>query len=132
MDRKTFDQYCESFSTTDKKETYDLYYTEDARFEHPVKGSFTVKRELVTFWNEGHKGIREVIKPVNVFIEGDRIAAEFIIEWHCFEDTEYMGPRKKGEVYYGECAAFYRLRNDRFEHVKVYARETPGGFKSGS
>jgi len=64
-----------------------------------------------------------VLKAINVLIDGDRIAAEFVIEWHCLEDTDYLGSRKKGEVYYAECAAFYLLENDKFARVKLYLKE---------
>lgn len=125
MNRKTFDEYCNLFDTAeDKGDVFDRYYAPDAVFEHPLKGTFKGKDAIVGFWQEGHRGIHEVIVPVNVIIEGDRIAAEFRIEWHCTEDTNYLGPRKKGKTYYAECAAFYALVNDRFARVKLYLRET--------
>ncbi|MFA6033139.1 MAG: nuclear transport factor 2 family protein [Myxococcota bacterium] len=125
MDEATFHEYCRSFNDGDKSKTFDMYYTPDAVFMHPLKGTFTGKAAIVHFWTAGHKGIKEILKPVNLVVENDRIAAEFIIEWHCTEDTEYLGPRKKGETYYAECAAFYRLQKDRFANVKLYLKETP-------
>jgi ketosteroid isomerase-like protein len=65
------------------------------------------------------------VKPTNVLFDGDKIVAEVKIEWHCLEDTDYMGLRKKGEVYHAECAAFYLMRNGKFVSVYQYLRELP-------
>jgi hypothetical protein len=51
-----------------------------------------------------------VLKPLNVLIDGEWIAAEILIEWHCLENTNYLGPREKGRTYHVECAAFYHLK----------------------
>jgi hypothetical protein len=124
MTKGEFEAYCEMFNgSTAKTDVFDRYYDPTAVFEHPFKGTFRGREAVVRFWTAGHKGIREVLKPVNLLFDDDRIAAEFVIEWHCLEDTDYLGPRKKGTVYYAECAAFYRLHNDRFIHVKLYLKE---------
>jgi hypothetical protein len=124
MDRGTFNEYCRQFNTSqDKSCVFDRFYDPEATFEHPLKGNFKGKAAIVGFWTQGHKGIHEVLAPVNVLIDGDRIAAEFRIEWHCFEDTEYLGARKKGEVYYADCAAFYHLRDNKFIRAKLYLKE---------
>jgi hypothetical protein len=107
----------------EKAEVFDRYYDPNAVFEHPLKGTFRGKRAVVEFWTAGHKGIHEVLKPLNVLFDADRIAAEFLIEWHCLENTDYLGPREKGSIYYAECAAFYHLKNGRFSHVKLYLKE---------
>ena len=87
-----------------------------------LKGTFKGKEAIVEFWTAGHKGIHEVLKPLNVLFDADRIAAEFLIEWHCLEDTDYLGPRKKGDIYFAECAAFYHLKKGRFARVKLYLK----------
>ena len=121
MNRKEFEEYCREFNSgSGKADVFDRYYDPDAAFEHPLKGTFKGKEAIVGFWTAGHKGIHEVLRPLNVLFEADRIAAEFLIEWHCMEDTDYLGPRKKGNVYFAECAAFYRVKNGRFIHVKLY------------
>jgi hypothetical protein len=124
MTRQEFEAYCEAFNeSTAKTDVFDRYYDPNAIFEHPFKGAFKGRDAIVGFWTAGHKGIHEVLKPVNVLFDNGRIAAEFVIEWHCLEDTDYLGPRKKGTIYYAECAAFYMLTNDRFTHVKLYLKE---------
>jgi hypothetical protein len=101
MTREVFETYCEAFNaSTAKADVFDHYYDPGALFEHPFKGAFKGREAIVKFWTAGHKGIREVLRPANVLFDNDRIAAEFIIEWHCLEDTDYLGPRKKGAVYY--------------------------------
>lgn len=124
MNRQEFEEYCDRFSSgSEKADVFDRYYDPEAVFEHPLEGTFRGKKALVEFWTAGHQGIHEVLKPRNVLLNGDRIAAEFLIEWHCLEDADYLGPRKKGEVYYADCAAFYDLRNGKFIHVRLYLRE---------
>lgn len=124
VNRDEFLVYCEQFSTSrDKGPLFDRYYDPDAVFDHPLKGVFRGKNEIVTFWMAGHKGIHEVLRHEKVLVDGDNMAAELLIEWHCTEDTDYLGPKKKGEVYYAECAAFYHLKNEKIHNVKLYLRE---------
>jgi ketosteroid isomerase-like protein len=124
VNRFEFEEYCNGFnSSSEKKDVFDRYYNPDAVFEHPLMGTFSGEKAIVEFWTAGHKGIHEVLKPLNVLFDDDRIAAEFLIEWHCLEDTEYLGPRKKGSIYYAECAAFYHLKNGRFSRAKLYLNE---------
>ena len=124
MNRKEFEEYCEKFNyESGKADVFDRYYCPDAVFEHSLKGTFKGRESIIGFWTAGHEGIHEVIKPLNVLFDDDRIAAEFLIEWHCLEDTDYLGPRRKGKVYFGECAAFYHMENNKFIHVKIYLNE---------
>jgi hypothetical protein len=125
MDCKTFKEYIQEFSEADdKSELFDKYYHPDIVFIHPFKGTFTGKENLVNFWNSGknsgHAGIKEKIEIKNILMEGNKIAAELLIKWHCFRDTDYLGSRKKGEVFYGNCAAFYELENNKFKKVQLY------------
>ena len=121
MNKQEFEQYCEAFSTSrDKADVFDRYYDPEAVFEHPFKGTFKGKKAIVDFWTRGHEGIHEVIKPREALFDGDRIAVQVAIEWHCTKDTDYLGPRKKGHVYGAECAAFYGLKNGKITHVKLY------------
>jgi hypothetical protein len=132
VNRHEFEDYCDKFSSgREKAEVFDRYYNPDAVFVHPLKGTFKGRKAILDFWTEGHKGIHEVLKPLNVLFDADRIAVEFMIEWHCLEDTDYLGPRKMGDVYYAECAAFYRLKGGRFTHVKLYLKEKNKSEKTG-
>jgi len=124
LNKEEFYEYCKAFSTAkDKRDFFDRYYHADATFEHPLKGIFRGKEEIVNFWMGGHRGIHEIIKERNLLIDEDRVAAELDIEWHCTEDTDYLGQRKKGEVYYADCAAFYFFENKKIKKVKLYLHE---------
>ena len=126
MDKLEFEAYCKEFSEgSDKAEFFDRYYDQNAVFEHPIKGTFKGKEAIVDFWTAGHQGIHEVIKPLNVLIEGNRFAAEVRVEWHCLEDTDYLGPRKKGNVYHAECAGFFHLKDGKIIRVKIFLNEVP-------
>lgn len=125
MDERRFRQYAEAFSQAkDKSALFDRYYDPDVTFIHPFKGTFHGKDALVKFWNagqgSGHAGIHEVLRCDNVLFQDDKVAAELDIEWRCFEDTNYLGPRKKGDVFWGRCAAFYDLKHGKFIRVRIY------------
>jgi len=122
---KWFEEYEKEFSNAkDKSAFFDKYYDPEAVFIHPFKGSFKGKQALVGFWNagknSGHAGIHEVIHFRSIVAQGDKVAAELDIQWNCFEDTDYLGPRKKGEVFYGKCAAFYDIKDGKFIRVQLY------------
>lgn len=50
----------------------------------------------------------------------DKLAVELDIEWRCFEDTDYLGPRKAGDVFRGKCAAFYSFTANKISLVHIY------------
>ena len=50
----------------------------------------------------------------------DKVAVELDIEWRRFKDTDYLGPRKEGDIFWGHCAAFYDIRNGKFAKVFIY------------
>ena len=125
MDVEWFQEYEREFSNArDKSAFFDRYYHPDVTFIHPFKGTFHGKDELVTFWNagrnSGHAGIHEVLHFKNLLIQPDKIAAELDIEWRCFEDTDYLGSHKKGDVFWGKCAAFYDVKDGKFIRVQLY------------
>ncbi len=125
IDEKWFREYEKEFSDAkDKSAFFDRYYDPEATFIHPFKGSFHGKDELVNFWNagknSGHAGIHEILHFKNLVVQQDKVAAELFIEWRCLADTDYLGPRKKGDVFYGKCAAFYDLKDGKFLRVQLY------------
>lgn len=130
LDEAWFEAYAKAFSEAeDKSEFFDRYYDPEITFAHPFKGTFRGKQELVSFWNSGknsgHAGIHEILHFTNQVVQGDKIAAELDIEWRCFEDTNYLGPRKKGDVFWGKCAAFYDIRDGKFLRVQLYLDLVP-------
>jgi hypothetical protein len=42
-----------------------------------------------------------------------------------FRDTDYLGPGKEGDVFWGRCADFYELTGDRISHVQLYLNLMP-------
>jgi len=125
MTQQMFEDYENAFnSSPDKTDFFDRWYHPDAEFVHPIKGTFKGKEQMVGFWNcgknSGHAGIHETLHLKNfISIEG-KMAVELDIEWTCFEDTDYLGPRKNGDVFYGKCAAFYTFRGDKITRVRIY------------
>ena len=111
-------------NSEDKSAFFDKYFDPEAIFIHPFKGTFRGKKELVEFWNagegSGHEGIHEIIKMTNLVSEEDKFAVELDIEWCCFKDADYLGPRKKDDIFYGKCSAFYKIRNEKICYVQIY------------
>jgi hypothetical protein len=125
MPQQLFEEYENGFNNAaDKSAFFDRWYHPHAVFVHPIKGTFEGKEQLVGFWNcgknSGHKGIHEKLRLKNFISIDGKMAVELEIEWKCLEDTDYLGPRKKGEVFWGKCAAFYTLRDDKISHVQLY------------
>ena len=125
MTREQFESYEAEFNgSADKSALFDRWYDPDAVFMHPFKGTFQGKEQLVGFWNSGknsgHKGIHEILHLKDFISVEGRFAVQLAIEWHCFEDTNYLGPRKKGDVFRGICAAFYTLNGNKIAHVQIY------------
>jgi hypothetical protein len=125
MTIEEFEEYEKQFNNvSDKSEFFDRYYDPNAVFIHPYKGTFRGKSELVQFWNSGkgsgHDGIHELLHLKNFISVEGKMAVELDIEWHCFKDTEYLGPRKKGDVFWGKCAGFYQFTGEKISHVQLY------------
>jgi hypothetical protein len=125
MTREQFESYEAEFNgSADKSAFFDRWYRSDAVFVHPLKGTFRGKAQVVGFWNSGqnsgHQGIHEILQLKDFIAVEGRFAVQLAIEWRCFEDTNYLGPRKKGDVFGGKCAAFYTLDGNKIAHVDVY------------
>ena len=130
MMRAQFEEYLALFNNSnDKGAFFDRYYAPDAIFSHPPLGVFRGREEIVRYLNSGegagHDGIHETLR-LNDFIsiEG-RMAVEVDIEWSCFRDTDFMGPRKKGDVFHAKCAGFFRFSGERICHVQLYFSLVP-------
>lgn len=109
-----FEEYEDEFNNaSDKSAFFDRYYDPNVVFVHPYKGTFTGKSDLVSFWNSGnnsgHDGIHEILHLTNFVPSGDKLAVELDIEWRCFKDTDYLGPRAAGDVFWGKCRGLPRV-----------------------
>ena len=132
MNAQEFNNYCRDYNESENKEAFfDKYYDQDAVFEHPVNGTFQGKKAILDFWTEGHHGIHEVLKPESFMEVGDRRAVEVKIEWHCHEDTDYLGSREKGRVYHADCAGFFHLKDGKIIKAKMYINEAPQAPEEG-
>ena len=130
MTRTQFDEYLVAFNNAaDKGAFFDQYYAPDAVFSHPPIGVFKGREEIVRYLdsgkNAGHDGIHETLRLTDfISIEG-RMAVEVDIEWRCFRDTHYLGPRKKGDVFHAKCGGFFKLSGDKICHVQLYFSLVP-------
>ena len=130
MIREQFEEYLSAFnSSEDKGAFFDRYYDPDAVFSHPPIGVFKGREEIVNYLNsgknEGHDGVRETIKLREfISIEG-KMAVEVDLEWNCFRDTDFLGPRKKGDIIHARCAGFFTFKENRIIHVELYVNQVP-------
>ena len=125
MTKEEFKEYENQFNNAiDKSAFFDRYYDPSVIFIHPYKGIFNGKSELVRFWNSGknsgHDGIHEILHLKNFISVEGKVAVELEIEWRCLKDTEYLGARKKGDVFWGKCAGFYEFTGEKINHVQLY------------
>lgn len=123
--QEEYERYEDVFNNaTDKRAFFDRYYESDIVFIRLNKGTFGGKDERVGFWNSGinsgHDGIHEILHLKNFIAIEDEFAVELDVEWRFFKHTDNLGPRKKGDVFWGCCAGFYDLKDNKNQKVSPY------------
>ncbi len=114
-------QYWASYNESDYSKTVSTYFTEDCIFEMP--GHVVVGREnIITDFTEGHKGVKETLKPVSVVAHGNLVGTELVAEFEVLEDRPdfVIRPAKKGDIFSLRDAVFYELRDNKISHVRIY------------
>lgn len=121
MNRESMLKYFKDYDSADYKKAVLTYYTQDAVFE-TADYKFMGQENIVNFFTESHKGITEKMKPVNLLIERDIVAAEIVAEIEAFEDKPnfHIKPLKKGDSLTLKMAAFYDIRDNKICHVRLY------------
>ena len=107
--------------TDDFEKAVDLYYAEDIVFENP-DNTFNGRQAILEHFRVVRDGIREIFTPLNIVMEGDRIAAEIDIELLATKDKPDFaaGSLKEGESIHRRVGVFYHLREGRICKVGVY------------
>ena len=87
-------------------------------------GTFKGNEQLVGFWNADtnscHDGIHELLHLRSFLAIEDRLAVELEFEWRCLKDTDYLGPRKANDVFWGHCVASNTLHHDELVRAFIY------------
>lgn len=120
MDRDTLLEYFRLY-TGDFEKAVELYYAEDIIFENP-DNTFNGRQAILDHFKEARDGIKEIFTPLNIVMEGDRIAAEIDVELLATKDKPDFpaGPLKEGDSLHRRVGVFYRIRDGRICNVNVY------------
>ena len=120
--KETMMEYFRLLSRSNFKENVPLAITEDFTFVSPL-GEFVGVEKMVRFMVDMHpKGVKAIMRPVNMLTDGDRAAVEIVEEWSATEDVpdSVAGPIKKGDTAYLKIAAFYKVRDGKVASARVY------------
>lgn len=120
MDKAGMNVYFETYST-DFNRAIDTYYTDDIDFEYPG-GKYQGKEAVRAYFDRLHQKFNEILKPISVLIDGDKVAAEVEAELQALIDFPDFGgkPFNKGESQFTVYGIFYDLREDKICRVKIY------------
>ena len=107
--------------TEDFEKAVERYYTEDIVFANP-DNVFNGRQAILEHFRIVRDGIKEIFTPLNIVMEGDKIAAELDIELLATRDKPDFaaGPLKEGESIHRTVGAFYHLRDNKICRVNVY------------
>jgi hypothetical protein len=123
MTKKKFTEYLKAHSTGDYARTASSYLTEDVVFENPLFG-FVGADNYGKFFTENltNIGIKEIVRPKNMLLDGDIVAAEIDVEMIFSRDMPEFPfrPMKKGDSIVLNNGAFYKIRDGRIAHISVY------------
>ncbi len=120
MDRESIKKYFETYSTEFEK-AVDTYYTDDIDFEYPG-GKYNGKDAVKAYFGKVHQKFNEILRPIQLIIDGDKVAAEVEAELQALIDFPDFGgkPFNKGESQFTTYGIFYDLRGDKICRVKIY------------
>ena len=120
MDKEGMNQYFETYST-DFNRAIDTYYTDDIDFEYPG-GKYNGKDAVKAYFGKVHEKFNEILRPIHLIMEGDKVAAEVEAELQALIDFPDFGgkPFNKGESQFTTYGIFYGLRDDKICRVKIY------------
>ena len=120
INKKWIENYYSSFNQRDHT-ALEAFYTDDLVFEYQdIK--LNGKKAVISYFAELQKGFQETIRPFNILIDGDRIAAEVESEFVAKADLpDFLGQSlKAGNSFKAKFSCFYDIRNDLICHVRLY------------
>jgi DNA-binding protein len=98
---------------------FSKYYAEDVIFEGRGR-SFRSRREVVDFYTEVKKRLRETITIHEIIVGEQDIAAEIETELYAFEDWPELvtGAIKKGQTIRSQNFIWYQVKDGKFVHIR--------------
>lgn len=118
--RETWEKYIKAFADNYENAIV-TFYTEDVLFETP-KNRFEGRQAFINYLNATRQGIREILTPINVFSDENRLAAELDAELQAYDDAPDFAekPLRKGESIRKRVSAFYDFKDGKICRVKIY------------
>lgn len=118
LTEQDFRDYIAAFNRSDF-EGFGKYYAEDVVFEGRGR-HFKNREEVVSFYREVKKRMRETITVLEVIVGPQGLAAEIETELFAFVDwPEFAtGPIKKGETILTRNFVWYDVVDGKFKHIR--------------
>ena len=98
------------------------FYSSDVIFEFQnVK--LSGREEVLGYFKQLHVAFKEIMKPQNILIVGDKAAVELENEFEAkTEIPDFLGKSLKvGESTVARFGAFYDIRDGKVAHVRIYS-----------
>jgi limonene-1,2-epoxide hydrolase len=117
-------EFYETFSSKGYEYAALGYFTEDVTYENPGGLEYSGRDNVIDYMKRVHRGdaIKETITPLRLLTDGENVAAELVIQLESTIDVpdHNIAPLKKGDKIAHRVSAWYRIRDGRIAHLKVY------------
>jgi len=120
MKRERINEYYKTYAKEDLN-AVSPFYSDDVVFE--FQGQTYNGKEVVFAWfKELQQTFHEVINPLEIVIDGDKVAIEIESEFEARVDLpDFHGKAlTKGDKTKIRFAVFYDTRDDQFCHIRLY------------
>jgi len=120
VDKERMNIYYETYNRS-IDEAILAFYTDDAVFQYQDL-TLNGKEALLNHFAEFQQAIKETMTPQNIVIDGDNVAAEVDSRMEVKVDIpDFLGQsRKAGELITGKFSAFYKIRDNKICHIRIY------------
>ena len=127
MTKQKMMEYFDIYNTADYERVASLFYTEDVVFKFPAD-TFEGKENLLNFLKAVHpEGVKEIMRPTNMLMDGDNEAVEIDVEFTFGIDLPDfpLGPAKKGDILQNKIGAFYKIKGGKIVYITIYEFNSP-------
>ena len=119
LTEQDFRDYIAAFNRSDF-EGFGKFYADDVVFEGRGR-HFKNREEVLNFYREVKKRMRETITVHEVIVGPEGLAAEIETELYAFVDWPELvtGPIKKGQTILTRNFAWYEIKDRKFKHIRT-------------
>ncbi|NQT72986.1 MAG: nuclear transport factor 2 family protein [Chloroflexi bacterium] len=121
MNKDDFTRYYEEYNNHGA-DGVSGFYTDDVIFEFQGN-KLNGKEAVLKYFRQLHLVFTEIMKPQEIFVEGDKAAVEVKNEFVAKVDIpDFLGKSLKvGESTTARFGAFYDIRDGKIAHVRIYS-----------